>query len=95
MKSVIFPLLIFLAACFVGVSTSDAQKLDSTKEYKDLQENQDVAMELVGITADGKVKVYRLYDHTWGVLCFITVGQLHGKTVTSQCFDNYHGRFTE
>jgi len=50
--------------------------------------NDRVTIELVATMEDGKVRVYRLMDYNAGLIartCHITVGELHGKTVTMDC----------
>ncbi len=52
--------------------------------------NDRVTIELVATMEDGKVRVYRLMDYRTGLTartCHITVGELHGKTVTMDCED--------
>lgn len=78
--------ILILASLWLNAPQAIAQKLDSTQEFKDLQNNPDVALELIGISADGKIKWYRLYDHTWRTVCYTVVGELHGKTVSNQCY---------
>jgi len=50
--------------------------------------NDRVTIELIATMEDGKVRVYRLMDYNAGLIartCHITVGELHGKTVTMDC----------
>ena len=84
--AIVFPVFLFLAVHSFGVSKSNAQQLEHKQEYKDLYNNPEVALELIGVSADGKVKWYRLYDHTWRTVCYTVVGELHGKTVSNQCY---------
>ena len=34
---------------------------------------------------DGKVNVYRVVDNFHGVVCYVAVGSLHGRTVAINC----------
>jgi len=51
--------------------------------------NDRVTIELIATMEDGKVRVYRLVDYPSGIFntktCYITVGELHGKTVAMVC----------
>lgn len=52
--------------------------------------NKNTTIDLIATSDDGKVKYYRLTDIPDGYvtmmsLCYITVGELHGKTVTMEC----------
>ncbi len=48
-----------------------------------------ITIELIATMEDGKVRVYRLVDYQTGTFnsttCYITVGELHGKTVATEC----------
>jgi hypothetical protein len=43
---------------------------------------------LIWESPDGKVRLYRVVDRmdSFVVICYQTVGELHGRTVASQCF---------
>jgi hypothetical protein len=43
-----------------------------------------VHLELIAVSDDGDVKYYRLAD-IGNAICYITVGELHGKTVAMEC----------
>jgi adenosylcobinamide amidohydrolase len=41
---------------------------------------------LIGSMDKGKVNTYRVVDTELQVACYVTVGELHGKTVAQDCF---------
>jgi hypothetical protein len=41
---------------------------------------------LIGSMQKGKVNTYRVVDTELQVACYITIGELHGKTVAQDCF---------
>jgi hypothetical protein len=41
---------------------------------------------LVGSMQKGKVNTYRVVDTELHIVCYVTVGELHGKTVAQDCF---------
>jgi L-cystine uptake protein TcyP (sodium:dicarboxylate symporter family) len=41
---------------------------------------------LISSIQKGKVKTYRVVDTELQMVCYVTVGELHGKTVAQDCF---------
>jgi hypothetical protein len=41
---------------------------------------------LVASMQKGKVNIYRVVDTELQVVCYVTIGELHGKTVAQNCF---------
>ncbi len=82
--------VIFLFACLIALGAGGLYgTLATAKKEKDpLAVNDRVTIELIATMEDGKVRVYRMMDYVAGLTartCHITVGELHGKTVTMDC----------
>jgi hypothetical protein len=41
---------------------------------------------LIASMQKGKVNIYRVVDTELQVVCYVTIGELHGKTVAQNCF---------
>jgi hypothetical protein len=70
----------FCIAAFAICGLYAAEKEDLRAEHV-LQE-----AVLIGSMQKGKVNTYRVVDTELQVACYITVGELHGKTVAQDCF---------
>lgn len=100
MKELVNKVMIFTVLCLgswglvEGVIAVHKQDLVATVEaVKEVPVPQsfskDVTITLIATTDNGKVKIYRLVDYQ-GIgrihsVCYVTVGELHGKTVATEC----------
>jgi len=73
-------LTLFIILVFATGRGCDA---DAAEKKPDLWAAKGVTIELIATSDKGDVKYYRIVDYT--AVCYVTVGELHGKTVTMFC----------